>query len=185
MVHRYNLPVGKINRSSLATWIMKNRRSGVTKKRPKKEQIRVIVKSLPRSSMGSVLIRSSWYMAGRAATKRPAIPPAPVAAAWIMVFSCGPKEPPRIGVLPVVRERNLTIPYPKMAPNMLALKVKPVFRPEIVSKSPERGGNAPTEIQIGGINERAEDNASHQRADSEDMVLDGVRLVDRERLEQV
>lgn len=126
--------------------MIKNRRSGVTKKRPKKEQIRVIVNILPISSIGRLLIRSSWYMAGRAATKRPAIPPAPVAAAWTMVFSCGPKEPPRIGMLPVVRERNLIKPYPKMAPNMLALKVKPVLRPAIVSEFPEKRGFAPTEI---------------------------------------
>lgn len=167
--------------------MMKNRRSGVTKNRPKKEQIRVMVNSLPRSSIGSELISSSWYMAGRAATKRPAIPPAPVAAAWTMVFSCGPKEPPRIGKSPAVRERNLMIPYPKMAPNMLALKVKPVFRPAIVSESPEkgRGGYLPTEIQVGGIDECAEGDADHKGSDSEDIILDRVRRINGERLEQV
>ena len=68
-------------------------------------------------------------MAGRPATKRPAMPPAPVAEAWMMTFSCGPNVPPRIGTLGAHLESDLTIPYPKMAPNMVALNVNPVLRP--------------------------------------------------------
>ncbi len=79
--------VGNIIFNSLATWITKNLRRGVTKKRPKKEQMIVIVKILPISCFGLSLNKFSLYIAGRPATKRPAIPPAPIAAAWMMTFS--------------------------------------------------------------------------------------------------
>jgi hypothetical protein len=49
-------------------------------------------------------------MAGIPATKIPAIPPEPVAAACMMEFSCGPKVPPRMGQLPQFLDRSLTIP---------------------------------------------------------------------------
>jgi hypothetical protein len=65
----------------------KNLRRGVTKKRPKKEQIIVMVKILPMSCFGPELNKFNLYTAGRPATKRPAIPPAPVAAACMMTFS--------------------------------------------------------------------------------------------------
>lgn len=71
--------------------MMKKRRSGVTMKIPKKEQIMVKVKIRPISSCGVVPRSFNWYMAGREATKRADIPPAPTAAAWTMEFSCGPK----------------------------------------------------------------------------------------------
>jgi hypothetical protein len=70
-----------------------------------------------------------------------------------------------------------------MAPNILALKVKPVFRPDIVSESSEKGDYVPTKIQVGGIDERAEADADYHGAYGEDIILDGVGGVDRERLE--
>jgi len=69
-------------------------------------------------------------MAGIPATKIPAIPPEPVAAAWMMEFSWGPKEPPRMGQLWQLLDKILTIPYPKMEPKILAGKVNPVLRPD-------------------------------------------------------
>ena len=102
--------VGNIIFNSLATWITKNLRRGVTKKRPKKEQMIVMVKILPMSCLGLSLNKSSLYIAGRPATKMPAIPPAPVAAAWTMTFSWGPKDPPRIGTPGVHLENDLMIP---------------------------------------------------------------------------
>ena len=68
-------------------------------------------------------------MEGRVATKRLERPPAPMAAAWQMEFSWGPKVPPRMGMLPKLLDMILRMPKPKMAPRMLEEKVKPVFRP--------------------------------------------------------
>lgn len=73
----------------------------------------------------------SRYMAGTAATKKPLSPSAPDAAAWIMLFSAGPKTPPlpSRGTWPRACYRNRATPKPKMAPKMLAENTKPVLSP--------------------------------------------------------
>lgn len=73
---------------------MKNFRRGTAANRPKNAHTRVMVRMRPKSSLGFSDNRLRRYIAGRPATKRPAMPPAPVAEAWIIEFSWGPKRVP-------------------------------------------------------------------------------------------
>lgn len=70
-------------------------------------------------------------MAGSAATNNPVMPPAPVAAACMILFSCGPNcSRPRKGTPGAIFCRILMAPNPNTAPIIDAPKVKPVLRPE-------------------------------------------------------
>jgi len=61
-------------------------------------------------------MRPSWYRAGNAETKTLDRPPAAVAEVWTMLFSLGPKEPPRMGIWwGVMTEMVLRTPNPTMA----------------------------------------------------------------------
>jgi hypothetical protein len=79
--------VGNIKFNSRATFIMKNLRRGTAAKRPKNAHTSVMVRMRPKSSLGLSDNRLRRYIAGKPATNRPAIPPAPVAEAWIIEFS--------------------------------------------------------------------------------------------------
>ena len=67
-------------------------------------------------SWEGVDMRCSWYRAGYAETKTLERPPEAVAAVWMMLFSLGPKPPPRIGKFSAKAvEKNLMTAKPRMA----------------------------------------------------------------------
>ncbi|CAH0027654.1 unnamed protein product [Clonostachys rhizophaga] len=76
--------------------------------------------------------------------------------------------------------KDAAMPYPKMAPNMLALKVKPVFKP-----IPESPGFRLTEIDIGGVDKRSETDTNEDGTDGQRVLLGLSTLDGREADEEI
>jgi hypothetical protein len=84
------------------------------------------------------------------------------------------------------RGKDVAMTYPKMAPNMLALKVKPVFKPVPPSQyvaSVAKPGFRLTEIDIGGVDKRSETDTNEDGTDSQRVLL-GLATLDGRKADE-
>lgn len=123
-----DLPEGNLMFKSLAASSMKNLLSGTAAKRPNSVHPTDSTTSFQKSPKGSLRI-PSLYIAGTVLVKRTEVPAEPRAAAWMRVFSFGPKGPPTAGTCGIILMSPCTIPNPAMAPMNSAPALTLVLRP--------------------------------------------------------